>query len=154
MSGEVRARPAEPVVQALQAEEEMRALHGGAGGGGGRGAAAGRAAVAVLRRRRREARGHVRRVQRRGHAAQLRVQSGRAVRAVLPRLPRVRAAAPPRAAPPRRDQPARRQQPPLRRTADVTELAAVRADPARTRGHLGLVVTVQDHRTRTTVRGE
>lgn len=127
------------MVQALQAEEEVRTLHGSPSGRVGDGTDAdGDPAVALLWGGR-ETGGDVGRVERRRrrHAAELGVQPGRAVRAVVAGVARVGARA--RAAPPRGHQPARRQQPAVRGPADVAELAARRAAP-RPRGHLRVIV--------------
>lgn len=114
-----------------QAEEEVRPLHGGAGGGG--------RALALLWLGR-EAGGAVGRQQRRRrHAAELGVVPRRAVGAVVARVAGVARARARAAAPPRGHQPARRQQPALRGAAHQPVLAPRRA-PARTRGHLCILV--------------
>lgn len=121
----------------------MRSLHGSPSSRvGDRPAADGDAAVALLWRGR-EAGGDVGRVERRRrrHAAELGVQPGRAVGAVVAGLARVRAA--PRAPPPGGHQPARRQQPAVRGAADVTVLAS-RGSPPGPRGHLRVIVPPHD----------
>lgn len=122
----------------FQAEEEVCTLHGSPGGGVGVGSPRdGDPAVALLWGGR-EAGGDVGRVgRRRRHPAELGVEPGRAERAVVAGVARVRP--PARAAQPRGHQPARRQQPAVRGAAHVAELAPRRAAP-RPRGHLRLVV--------------